>query len=544
MNPALLVLAAWLCAALVCLGLGATVAALLRVRERKVGVLFWLGFASTLALLQIWHLFLPVGDAALVTLSALALLGLVLARPSLASLRDTTRRAGWHPILVTAAAVWLADRATQAPGAGADLSILHAVRWIEAHPIIPGLGNLHDGLASQDAYRLWLALLSVGPFEGRPHLVANGILLLAAFSTSLGSLLRIGTHDLVGTRHVVQLFLLPPLVEQALDPSLRLPDPRVATVALGAGLVALVVRELCDVDPESSRTNRTGVVAVLLSCAAVVLHAPMLLVAAPFGAAAAFVLVRRRPTLGTLVTAFAVVVALIGPWLIRGFVLSGYPIHPFAAFGGVPVWSVPPSAIAEARQALAATPLDQIPLDADVLLGRITAGWTWGRLVVVPAVMAALFLVLYVVLRVFARGTWPRGPVLAFLPALTATALWVLLSGDVREGMLLPWLVAGQCCALIVGSERRLDAMGWRQSLVIAIVLCAGLSLPNRRLAPVWVEVLPGLPSAIVRTERVGDLDVEIARDVERCPSLVCAPQVPHLRMREPGNVVAGFVAE
>ena len=124
MNPALLVLAAWTCAALVCLGLGTTVAALLRVRERKVGVLFWLGFASTLAILQLWHFFLPVGDGALVAIGALAAVGILLARPSIASLREAARRAGWHPILVTAAAVWLASRSALGSNRG-TIEIIH-----------------------------------------------------------------------------------------------------------------------------------------------------------------------------------------------------------------------------------------------------------------------------------------------------------------------------------------------------------------------------------------------------------------------------------
>jgi hypothetical protein len=161
---------------------------------------FWLGWSGVIALLQIWHLALPVDGRAAALAAVLGAAGLIWNRRAI--LDDLRLRIGqrrtWAALAgLLLAAILLSNRAIGAPAIH-DTGLYHVptVRWIETYPVVPGLGNLHDRLAFNSAYLLYAALLDQGFWDRRAQHLAGGLLLLALFAQGIVSLGRLLRHDL------------------------------------------------------------------------------------------------------------------------------------------------------------------------------------------------------------------------------------------------------------------------------------------------------------------------------------------------------------
>jgi hypothetical protein len=189
-DASLMILAAWAGLCLVLVGLGSLVRrALHSPAEDADGLIlsFWLGWASLLLALQVWHLFFPVGGWALGLVVGAGVLGLAVggSRPWLVIARGLCRN-GPALILLALIAIWLSNLALTGPRHGdAGAYFVPTVRWLAEYRIVPGLGNLYVPLAFNQSYFLYVAMLDFGPFANRSHHLANGILLLALFARGL-----------------------------------------------------------------------------------------------------------------------------------------------------------------------------------------------------------------------------------------------------------------------------------------------------------------------------------------------------------------------
>jgi hypothetical protein len=152
---------------------------------------FWIGWASTVALLQLWHLVAPVGPASFGLIAALGLCGLVVSRDALASGASFVRiRFEQHPrqslLLLGAVALalfWLANRALAPITPQGDAGLYHVgtVRWIQSHAIVPGLAHVDGRFGFNSSSFLFLAMLDLLP--GPPHFYHLGTpVLFIAFS--------------------------------------------------------------------------------------------------------------------------------------------------------------------------------------------------------------------------------------------------------------------------------------------------------------------------------------------------------------------------
>lgn len=145
----------WLLMMAVTGGIGAGLARLsgvLRVgsyRDREAFQLVWIGYCVALALLQIWHLFLPTDWRAGAFLLALALFGVPdffrsVRAASVHLYRGSPRLVGFLVVVV----LWLA-LFSSGENALFDSELYHfsVVRASHEHPLIVGVGNLHDRFA-------------------------------------------------------------------------------------------------------------------------------------------------------------------------------------------------------------------------------------------------------------------------------------------------------------------------------------------------------------------------------------------------------------
>jgi hypothetical protein len=185
---------AWWALLVVLFGVGALA---LRLAGRRVMgaesafTAFWFGWASTVALMQLWHLLAPVGPASFAAIAALGLCGLMISRDALVggvsfvrlrfeeNPRQTLLLAG----AMTLALLWLANRALAPITPQGDAGLYHVgtIRWIQSHAIVPGLAHLDGRYGFNSSSFLFLAMLDLLP--GPPHFYHLGTpVLVIAFS--------------------------------------------------------------------------------------------------------------------------------------------------------------------------------------------------------------------------------------------------------------------------------------------------------------------------------------------------------------------------
>ena len=128
---------------------------------------FWAGMATTVLILQLWHLVLPVDAAAAIPLFALGVAGVIRERHVLGA---WWRAARWPSSLAALLLVVLLCWWVGGQGLGLvasyDTYMYHipAVDWFRQHAIVPGLANLQERLGFNNASFLLAALLESGPW--------------------------------------------------------------------------------------------------------------------------------------------------------------------------------------------------------------------------------------------------------------------------------------------------------------------------------------------------------------------------------------------
>ena len=200
--PMSLVLLSWLLLFLLFSGLGMMVLKLLGksfASGRDWLDSFWLGWALTLAVLQIWHFFFPVNDMILLLLALLAAHQLFSQRTVATRLIAQLPKESAYLLATGLVALWLSNRALAMPTAfDSGFRDIQAVMWISAYPIVPGLGNLFSSLAFNHSVYLYDALLDTSIWAGRSHHIATGLLLMAYLAGALKSALKLGAYRSAG----------------------------------------------------------------------------------------------------------------------------------------------------------------------------------------------------------------------------------------------------------------------------------------------------------------------------------------------------------
>jgi hypothetical protein len=471
---------------------------------------FWLGFCAELIVLQLWHLVLPVNGAALAAVSVLGLIGLLYHRRLLWPLLTASWPAGrWPGLLLLLLICWTANRALGAADAFDDgLYHLAVVKWFSAYPIVPGLANLHIRYGFNNPSMLHLAALNVGPWTGRYTHVGNGLLVAVLFWQAIGGASRTGRVDsLRSAMRVYWLVLLIPGVVFAMNKQISgagtdLPMQAMTCTAAGVTLEWLLSpAATCP----TSRPTLAGVLWIAVAC--------LKLSGAPL-AVMGFALVvfvwiwRDRPSrpyvLTTCVRLALIGGVLIAPWMLRGIILSGYPLLPSAAMA-VPVsWTVP---IAEVRaqatdiaqsghrvtfvhDVLTLMPARWVPAAVVDLVNidekgatSVTRGLAWFAAlvitdpidVVLPLGVALISLLL---MAVFARRPPPRYRVIGLsvtLPLVSVVALvyWIDTAPDPRFGMATAWILCASAAALLFHAHPALRTRqairAFKASLALAV---------------------------------------------------------------------------
>lgn len=510
-----LVLLGWLLILLALVGLGRAVQRLLgpvQVSAQQILEAFWIGLAVAVATLQVWNLWLPVSATAPIVIAIAGLIGL------LPGMRDTARWA-WASVRTSPAtvgalavvALWLANRAIaacDAPDSG--LYQVIGMRWGREHPVIPGLANLAGPLGFNNASWLYAAALDWGFWSQRGTHLAHSSLMLAVAAQSIvavrGLVVRTGP---VRAAYVFDIAMIVPVVDGAISPHGTSLTTDLPTVLALLVVASRLVRMLAVDDDAKSRAHAFVFVASVATVAAT-----FKISAIAFAGGASLLalanLAKARPSraivLPVLVGGFALPAVLLAVWMVRGVIMSGYPVFPASILAFNVDWRVPE----EPTAALRAWVL-QFARDPTITPDRIHDGTSWivpwaKKLLplgpaksLFPAVLAAFWAVVFVAMVVRRAPRRAIGPMwLVLLPTAVGLLFWLATAPSPRFGFFMFWTIAGAIAATAVGIF--LQQAGRRVMAAIAIVQLSMVA-PAIAARAIFVERAhkEGFP-AIVRT--------------------------------------------
>ncbi|MEX2545557.1 MAG: hypothetical protein WD316_10570 [Phycisphaeraceae bacterium] len=314
---------------------------------------FWLGFASVVALLQLWHLARPIDHLAMTLVLAVGIVGVIAHGRVLARALTPTPAVAATLALV---ALWLANRAI-GPGDAHDSGLYHyaTLQWQAAYPIVPGLANLMPTLALNHAGLLYATLLDLGPWHERAQHFVNGSLLLPVVAR-----VAVAAQRLVRARSprpaldVYYIILIPMLAGVAFSKAISSPttDPAIGLVSFV--VIAELLRLAMSTDWPQPRL-RFAVVSITALCALLVcLKLSAAILALGLWIVAVALYLRRSSTpataasptsartrVATLALVVIVSTLLVGPWMARNVILSGYAMYPSTVIAPPVDWRLP-----------------------------------------------------------------------------------------------------------------------------------------------------------------------------------------------------------
>lgn len=573
----------WLVLGLASLGVGLLLRRLFRLGPLdRLGlcVAFWTGWAAIVALLQIWHLALPVNRVALILTLIIGATGLLLeARPLAGLAREGVRRAPVLVILLIPTLLWMANRST-GPAQFYDLGLyyLQAVQWNSNYPIVPGLGNLHGRLAFNSAYFLYGALVDQVPFAAGAVHTANGLLLFALLAQSVAAIAALAAGARLPRFAFWNSLTVAPvlyLISGLEGGTAELPvllylhglAPDLPVLVLGLVLAGLCLVLLLEVHALAPGEHAYLCFALaLLACVGVAVKLSFVafaLIALVVGLGVTLWRQRqaRRAWLALLAPPLACALLVGGVWMARGVILSGYPAYP-STLGAFPVpWRVPTAlALSEANWVRSWS--RQRDLHWSVVLGN----WAWLRpwLATVPSpVLRPLNLALVGGLLGAATLGGSRLPwrqislaTLWLLPALVALVFWFFSAPDYRFAGAVFWVLGlGLMWLAVEGVAHRLAGgpppVAVRLAVVALVLLFVAPVRPPLLLAGVAASPDDGLPPLLAPpytpVTTISGLSLLVPVGTNQCWALPlpCTPYVrPELRLREPGNLAGGFILD
>ncbi|MDE0839741.1 MAG: hypothetical protein OSB41_11910 [Kiritimatiellae bacterium] len=518
----------------------------------------WVGWALTVALLQIWHLCFPVNDVAFVLVAAIGLIGLFLGKRDLGRLVWGRRRVGLVMILAAVVvAAWVANFSIKQPGIyDTGLYHLNVVKWNSLYGIVPGLGNLHGRLGYNNASLLYSALLDIGPFEGRSHHVASAWLMLWALLRCLFAfyeLFKPGGQARVETMYYA--LLATPLCVWIVNTgyaSSHSPDVGCFMLALVVGGELLAMNHFEGVRGNPARSRFLNI--ILLSVVGVVVKLSFLVFGAIACAIALLVLISNadrstRVVRRSLIVAVVLASMVVLPWMVRGVILTGYPAYPVEVLRVERDWTVSVASCEAMVQHVKAWA--RAPGIAPELVGQSSA-WLrpWLERVLAQNKFEIAFPLMTVFLAalIFGFGRKNGAPPMEFrrcallcLPGLLGVVFWFLSAPDPRFLGSISWVLAASMLVLALQHRRQ-----WALPLVVghaAMLLAGGVNMID--VVRSYKDSSPAKEVDMIVRETNSGLTVFVPQNGDQCwdADLPCTPYFsPLLTLRDPRGVEKGFI--
>jgi hypothetical protein len=428
---------------------------------------FWLGYASIIFVLQIWHLAFPVDYKGGLLLVLFSIIGLLMNGQDVLVIIKRLKYTDYVLVIfVIVAAVFFANRAIGPPLSGDTGSYhLNTIGWITQYPIIPGLGNLHGRLAFNQSHFLYAALLENCLWSHRSFHFTNGLLIVVFVVHVFAAGYKIVT-SMRGwaPRHLFTVIMALPIFIIMQDFTSCSPDLPVFIMGI------LICAKLFDLLSKESQSDRELTFSlafiVIMSALGVTLKMSFIMQGGLATLVALYFWFRSisdfrakfGKNLGLVVLCWS---AFLIPWMARGVLLSGYVAYP-STLGAFDIeWAVPHENVVQMER--------QIKGWARMPGGTLWRGaldtWDWivpwfRRLVTsgkesiqvaVPLTIALLMfsytLLSHLVRRKWCATSWWRHLIL--MPWLGGIVFWFFTAPDPRFLGAAGWILAASSVTLI-----------------------------------------------------------------------------------------------
>ncbi len=198
------------------IGLGTWVYRLVDKTRFSLGWAFWIGWAISIGMLQIWHFFAPINDDSRLVIASIGLVGMILNHRLIlhALFPLSSQKLAWTGITLIIM-VYCANRALYSTpdyiAFGFDTGFYHlpVMTWFNQHPIVIGLGNVHTRFGFSNAHFLYGAWLNGSFFGATSVILMNTLLYIVFLSQTTWSIIHILTTQNVSSEHVFRALCLP-----------------------------------------------------------------------------------------------------------------------------------------------------------------------------------------------------------------------------------------------------------------------------------------------------------------------------------------------
>ena len=553
----LFILTAWVIAYGVFIGAGLVVTRVAGLQNGSPSLCFWLGWASVIVLLQAAHFVRPVDGLAQAAVAGIGLAGLIGGRRRLRAMRWGSSPQYVLAALVVFAVAVFAARHSLVPPRDYDTGTYHlpVVVWLNAFPLVKGLGILHVRLAFNNSAFLYNALMNTGWLSGFTINLSLGLLVVA----TVGELAWNGLTE-TGWRHApsvaaASLVALPLLLAQIYSVSFEGLSPDLALFCCEIEVGVLIVRRFSM--PEGRPWSTEWLAFVVLAAVACTLKLSALGFAS--GAVAWLLVTDAHAASRTKVTAVGIASVALGTWVVRNIVLSGYPLFPSPAVPLPVAWRVP---LETTRQLLGwirawarlvdddsmRVPFEQILSESAWLRPwlRHAAASTWE--IVAPLALCALALAALVALPDLRRRV-TRHQAAALLVPLAALVFWFLTAPDLRFAGASWLLLAMIACGILAEAARGTPVARLSTVAICTLALLIGgkQAINGWKWWRTWPSAiafgsLPSPPTRSFRTASGIELQVPVVGEACWAAPLPCTPYPSaSLDFNRPDDLSSGF---
>jgi hypothetical protein len=513
----------------------------------------WLGYAGLLAFLQLCSFVLPIAELALVLSLGPTLAGFVLQRHVVRRWLRGFRARDRRLLAVTACVVALACLVVDWSCCNAvnwyDTGLYHyaAVKWFATYPVVPGLANLHLRFGYNNSVHVFGAYVDVF-WQGVAVHAMNGFFVAVLLSQWFVEIFT-GRGPRGRLRQVFCLLTLPFLLA-------KLWTIEMASLSSDLALAVfcfVLVLELLSLHSDA-RQRFLLPLTVILALGAVAVSTKLGGLAL-FGVVSllALYLVRRDVTWRARMLIFTLPVLVLGGWMARGVVLSGWLIFP--VFGRLPLtWSVRPKVALDHLREIQSWGRIFGKGPAEVFANGF---WGWFPVwfetfrgsrelsLLIASIAAFTWRVATAPIRLAVRHS-------AQWAAIGACALgilqWFLGAPDLRYGGFLFWLLAAVLVAPPLSRAMR-DPTPRSFVLVMSLALSywSGGFGVQLGLPPPLFDRPPDPPAAtIIPIEAGPGTTLYFPTTSDQCwdSDLLCTPAPDKQTLRDPSSVAAGFLAK
>jgi len=430
---------------------------------------FWIGFAGFLCVGQIWNLFLPADGYLWLINICLSILGFVLARKLIRSwilsIRDHWKSSTIFLFVLLVLAIQLAFLASKStPTHDTGSYHLSVSLWLHDFPIVPGLSNLHSRMGFNSSLFTFSASLSEWIWTKRPHHIMMGPLILMTYLISFYGVRRIiflqkkiDLADVFAASLIIPAYFIYHWMNYAASLS---PNGVVFFMLMAAFWLA--IQGIYQGKKVIQKSDFLLFASAVLFACLITVKITVAVFAFLMWGLIIYWLVRSNGNLEKkfrLAPIYWIVVftfLLIGPWLVRGIILSGYPFYPIT-FGGVNVdWKVPEiqaNLDADWTRSYSRDSFDKPPESFEWVgnwfhnlfdIKNLKAG---GSLPIIISFIAGIIL-LPVILLHGKRSIFfvDKKIVLIFISLIVGIIVWFFTAPDMRFGIGYFWLIT---CLLI-----------------------------------------------------------------------------------------------